>query len=316
MKVICNTKHDYPDSIYSWINYDEFLDDKKNLVYVYAIFGGELPDGYKNKIYFNVEEPNGLYHSSKLFPERELSGRILNHDWTAILQMCYHSTEWLRNVLGYKQYQWVAHFPMFDFKYLPSANTEKIYDLMYQGNIHGYKREFSQCIDIMTKYKYVWTCISAEHDPRKTHILVQYPEKLKLMAQSKMTIIDNRLFEPYPGAFVSNITKLPQWNLNEAFSHIKEGIMPQFKIKATEHMLTRTLCLVKRNDWNVMELHGFEEGEHFLYYDDIYELKSLIDECLANWSNCEAIVENAFNKAKKENSSEAFYTQYLKPYDI
>lgn len=314
MKVIFDGKYDYPDQLYHWIKYDEFIDDKKNLVYVYGIFDGDLPEDYKNKIYFNVEEPNGLYHSGKLLHDRELGGKILSHNWTKILQMCPYSTEWLVNCLGYTNYVHVQNFPLFEFKHLPEVWPEKIYDLMYQGSIYG--PYFSSYIDVMTKYKYVWTCKSTAHDSRKTFIDVPFLEKIRLMCLSKMTVVDNRIFEPFPGSFLQNASRLPQWQLNEAFTHAHEGFMPQFKVKALEHMLTKALCIVKKSEWDIMERMGFKDGEHFIYFEEDYELESTIQQCFSEWEACQIIIENAYQKVRAENSAAAFYTRYLKQYDI
>ena len=317
MKSFFQNYLDYPDQIYSFIDFSEFQDDKKNLYYVYGIFTAEIPEGYKNRIYYNVEEPNGLFHTGKLLSERVVAGRQLNHGWTQILQMCPYSTDWLRNVLGQTQYVQCNHFPLFDFKIIPDlANTPKIYDFMFQGSLHGYKKEFSKAIDIMTGYKHVWCTLQTDApDPRKTHINVPYAEKIKLCAQTKMTILDNRLYEAYPGEYVQKVKSLPEWQKNEAFSHIEEGTLPQFKVKGLEHMITRGLCLVKRDHWDIMERLGFKDGEHFLYFDEFYELDSVVQECLSNWDACEVIIENAYQKVYSECSAKAFYERYLKPYD-
>lgn len=315
MKVLFDGRFDYKDSSYFYNSFDNFLDDKKNLIYVYGIFAGELPNEYKNKIYLNIEEPNGLYHSGKLLPERELNGRILNYDWDVIYQICPYSTEWLNKIIGDNKYKFIDNILVCDSKYFPNINEPKIFDVMYQGSIHGYKQEFSSYIDIITKFNYIWTSLSDFHDSRKTHIKLSYIEKLKLHSKCKITIIDNLLYDPHPNAFATNIRKLPQWNLNEAFSHIDYGIMPQLKGKFFESMICKVLVLVQRGPWNIMEKFGFTEGEHFLYFDDPLDLNSTIQGCLAEWNYCEKIVEKAYNKIITENSIDAIYNKYLKQYD-
>ena len=314
MHTIFDGKYDYPDMNYNFFNFNKFFDDNKNLLYVYGIFADELPTGYKNRIYFNIEEPNGLYHSGKLLHERELNNRVLSYDWTKILQICPYSTKWLRESLGDSRYEFVKNVPVCNDEYFPKPE-EKIYDLFYQGSIHGCRREFSACIDAMTKFKYVWTSLSDEPDTRKTHIKVPFLQKLKLESQCKITVVDNLLYDPHPGAFATNIRRLPNWQQNEAFSHIDAGIMPQFKVKLLESMMCRVLILAQKLPWNIMEDFGFVEGEHFLYFEEPYELEQLIKECLSNWDYCQTITENAYNKAINENSITSFYNTYLKSYD-
>ena len=80
--------------------------------------------------------------------------------------------------------------------------------------------------------------------------------------------------------------------------------------------MCKTLVLVQKNPWDIMEKHGYTEGEHFLYFDDAYDLDSLIKGCFSEWNYCEKIIENAYKKSLNENSIQAFYDKYLKPYDI
>ena len=131
-----------------------------------------------------------------------------------------------------------------------------------------------------------------------------------------MTIIENLVHESKEGAFSKNIKQIPNWNLNEAFSYLSEGIMPQFKSKMIESMMCRTLVLVQKSPWDVMERNGYVEGEHFLYFDDAHDLDSTIQGCLAEWDYCEKIIENAYKKSLDENSPQAIYNRYLKRYDI
>lgn len=313
MKVLFDGKHDYPDTNYYYYDWKDFEDDSKNLLYIYGIYGEKIPLEYKNKIYLNAEEPNGLYHSGKLLFERDLNGVIAPDVWTIIYQICPYSTDWMRDVHGDDRFKFLKHCPMCAKKYYPTLDAPKIYDFFYQGSLHG--DEMTKSIDIIKNYKYVWTSLSDYPDSRKTHYKTPYLEKLKLLSQCKAAIVFNGLYENQPGAFLRNISRLPNWKLNEAFSHAHLGVMPQFKGKLLEHMLCKTLALVNRQPWDIMERFGFEEGEHFLYFDEVEDIPALYQECLSNWDYCERIINNAYNKVTTENSMEAIYNKYLKPYN-
>jgi hypothetical protein len=316
MKVLLDSTYEVPESDIFYYNFNKYLDDRKNLIFVHGIFGENLPEGYKNKIYLNLEEPNGLYHSAKLLTDRELGGRIVSHDWTKIYQICPYSTKWLHDILGDTRYEFMDNFPIADNVYFPNPVEPKIYDTVYQGSIQGYRREFSPYIDEITKFKYIYMSISDGPDPRRTHFRLPYLEKLKLLSQCKMTIVDNRLYDPHPGAFATNCRKLPKWNENEAFSHIDFGVMPQMKLKLFSSSICRVLTLAQKSPWDVMEKFGFVEGEHFFYFEDPSDLNSLIQGCLAEWSYCEKMIEKMFIKVSTENSIDAIYAKYLKQYDI
>jgi hypothetical protein len=314
MKVIFDGKYDYPDSNYYYYHWEEFEDGNMNLLYVYGIFDGEPSSEYKNRIYFNAEEPNGLYHSGKLLQERDLYGKIISNNWTKIYQLCPYSTRWLRDSMKDERYDLLGHLPICHSKYYPDPHTPKLYETFYQGTIHS--EEMSILIDALRNgHTFNWTTISDVPDSRQTHHKIPFPQKLQLLAQSKITVELNSLYEPYQGAFVRNIQKLANWQYNEAFSHIELGIMPQFKTRVVEDMLCKTLVLAKRGYWTIMEEFGYKENEHFIYFDSIDQLPDLINECLSNWNYCQQIVDNAYNKVSVENTIQSIYNRYLKPYN-
>jgi hypothetical protein len=332
MKVLYDGSAEAPDGNYEYYNWQKFDDNNMNLLYVYSIYKKIIPEiyyNYKNRIYFNIEEPNGLYHSSQLLCERD--GAKPNVDmFTKFHQLCPYSTDWMLNVHKDNRFEWMKFLPVWDDIYFPNPNEKKIYDVFYMGSLYGYlmqQNEISCGIDVITKYNYIWT--SQQIDPadsRRTHIRIPFLEKVKLQSQSKIAIEYSTLYEGYPGQFCEHITKLPQWKENEAFSHIKEGIMPQFKPRIYENMMCKTLILQKRNPWNLMEKFGLEEGVHFLYFDsEMYttptglkcnsNLKETIDACLSDWDYCQKIVDNAYEYAMKYCTINALYKRYFEPYD-
>ena len=50
------------------------------------------------------------------------------------------------------------------------------------------------------------------------------------------------------------IKSYSQWESNEAFKEVeKRNVMPQFKTRAHEAAISRTLNLVQRDPWNIIE---------------------------------------------------------------
>jgi len=60
-------------------------------------------------------------------------------------------------------------------------------------------------------------------------------------------------------------------------------------------MCTKTLNLVKRDPWNVIE-KWFEEGKHFIYWDDISDLQEKLKDVAENYENYESIVDAAHKR--------------------
>jgi spore maturation protein CgeB len=62
--------------------------------------------------------------------------------------------------------------------------------------------------------------------------------------------------------------------------------------------------LVKRDPWNAIEFF-YEPEKEFLYYDDEEELPGLIEKISSNWNDYKHIVDNAYDKAMKNFTTEA-----------
>jgi hypothetical protein len=91
--------------------------------------------------------------------------------------------------------------------------------------------------------------------------------------------------------------------------------MPQIKGRVIEAAANKSLVLVLKDEWNVIE-HFHTPNEHFLYFDSIDKLEDKINECLNNWDFCEKIIDNMYNNYIENYTLEKFYQRHLKKYDI
>ena len=73
------------------------------------------------------------------------------------------------------------------------------------------------------------------------------------------------------------------------------GIVPQFKSRVNEAAASRTLNLVKKDPWNVIEYY-YRPDEDFVYYENDEDLRYTIKSILSNWDDYKPIVDNAYNK--------------------
>jgi hypothetical protein len=63
-------------------------------------------------------------------------------------------------------------------------------------------------------------------------------------------------------------------------------------------MVCKSICLVKKDPWNVIE-QWFKPDEHFLYWETLDELNSLIENIDNNFDDYLNIANNAFEAVKK-----------------
>ena len=63
--------------------------------------------------------------------------------------------------------------------------------------------------------------------------------------------------------------------------------------------------LVKRDPWNIIE-YWFEPDKEFIYYDNEEDLPEIINGILSNWEDYESIIDNAFEKAINNYTTDHF----------
>ena len=92
------------------------------------------------------------------------------------------------------------------------------------------------------------------------------------------------------------ISNLKSTSNIEAFKSIDKvyetAMMPQFKTRMVEAAACKTLMLIYKDDWNIIE-EWFEPNKHFLYWESFEQLENLISEVSTNYEKYWPIVEAA-----------------------
>jgi hypothetical protein len=98
---------------------------------------------------------------------------------------------------------------------------------------------------------------------------------------------------------ISAIKSYEGWEDNDAFQEVDgQGVKPQFKTRVHEAAISKTLNLVYRDRWNVVEDY-YEPDKEFIYFDSHLDLKNKIRDISNDWENYSEIVENAYQKSMK-----------------
>ena len=137
-----------------------------------------------------------------------------------------------------------------------------------------------------------------------TGILAPRRELWETLRKTKVMPMANIL--PLREVHRQNLNFIPDWRNNEAFSHADELIAPQMKTRAVEAAFNKTLSLVKRDPWNVIE-NWFEPDVDFIYFDRYEDLPSIIRGIVNDWDDYKPIVESAYNKAMTTLSSQVLF---------
>ena len=189
----------------------------------------------------------------------------------------------------------------------------------------------------MQLFNYV--VVSNSDDPRVTHRSASYEEKMKLMAQSKITIVHNLHF--MDSFHVANLQTIPDYSNNQAFAQVPrvnsniplsirriittalrlfrkftktyektEILVPHIKSRTFEAAFSRSLMLVQKDPFNVIEKF-FEPNTEFVYYEP-GELKQKLAEVLKNYQDYKPIIDRAYQRAIENYTSDAFFNAHLK----
>jgi hypothetical protein len=239
----------------------------------------------KPSVYIDFEAPN----YSTIIDERP---NYYNFDY--IVSICPYTTAY-QNTL--KNNHFSCYFPIHPINL---KNIRKKFDVIYTGQMHSTKLE--QLLSVMTDYRYV--NVSFTKSKLVTHRNISYAKKMKLVSQSRVSIIHNLVFPNYP------LSDYPQ-ALALGFNS-KNNVYPQLKSRAFEAAICKSLMLVLKDDYNIIENY-FTPDSDFIYFSNKNELEYLISDAKNNPNKYESTVTNAYNKCVSLYAVENFLTDFIYP---
>ena len=285
---------DKDTNAYHW-KLNELSNDDSNVVLMYGFnsainkeFHNKCKD-YDRKIYFNNWVPCEFCHTEVI---GGLNAFEYDLFFDEIYSICPYTTKWLNSMYGTDRYKYI--FYPYDKRLIPDKQ-QKLYDVIYHGNIHV--KEHVECLQVMSEFNYRYI---NQHENGYgsyiTDINLPYKEKIKKIAQTKISVCYN--FCPVRPQDVEPIKSYERWYENKAFSEVgKKNIFPQLKgARMHEAAMSRTLNLVQRDNWNVVE-DWYIPDKEFIYFDDSNDLKNKITDILNNWDNYSKLIDNAYNKS-------------------
>lgn len=289
MKIVHNNLGEYADVINSYYDVHRFDDNSsEEVLFVgYNTSTDELLKSryanYKRKVYINLEAPCSFLSYT---PNTIESQSFFNEVYT----ICPYTADWLNKSENTATRYIPIPFPFRKGCY-GNINHPKQYDAIYMGHVFG--EEHHQIIDLIRKYTYCFCSIGQIHNPYITHRNISSQLKWELLCKSKVSIALN-LLHPN-GSHISELKKYNGWENNKCFSQNPIKHIPQFKPRIIEAACCKTLNLVMKDDWNVIE-KWFEPGKEFIYWSTISELRDIIDDVRINFKNYESIINNAYIK--------------------
>lgn len=186
-----------------------------------------------------------------------------------------------------------------------SFNKES--DIVYSGHYHN--PMISNFIKTLHNNDIDYRVINSSNDIYTTNPNCSYLEKLKLYSQSKMALCYNLLF-----ISDDNIPRYKQFlnaDKNLAFAYLDHNIMPQIKSRVFEAAFNKSLILCLKDPWNIIEMF-FEPEKEFIYFENEFDFLEKVLYIKNNYKEFEYIIENAYQKAINNYTTQHFYEKYLK----
>lgn len=290
MKIVSDMSGDYTDGVPAHLKLEEYSTWSANQVLFYGYSSVENPSIQKTYESFGRKTLLNLWTPCEYMNQGDRHGRHALSQvnfFDEVYTICPHTIEWHKTQFEGPSYKYIFH--PFDGSYSPK-DYEKDADVCYFGGVHG--PDHQEMVDVMTQFDY--RLISMISGELVTHHDVPHRTKLDLVAKTKISLCCNLL--PLEDIHIGFIKQYPRWDKNEAFSHVDKRIAPQYKCRAAEAAFCRSLLMVKRDPWNLIE-HYFVPDEEFIYFDSKEDLTEKITEVLANYDKYEGMIEKAHQRS-------------------
>lgn len=260
----------------------------------------------KRVVRLEFEEPNKFFRGENF--------DSYDYDFYKVFTLCPYTSSYL-NARQNRNLREPIFFP-FNSLHIPK-NSQKKYDIIYTGHLIS-KPIFN---DIRKISKFNYCLVSNSSSKYVTHNGVGYEQKIKLISESKITLVHNLLYPTF--SHLRKVWLYEDWELNEAFKMLpnkkqfyhfflnrEQMLVPQLKSRAFEAAFSKSLILCKKDPFNIIENY-FEAGKEFVYFED-GKLEETIENILSSYEDYAEIIDNAYRRAVKEYTTEAFFNKFLK----
>lgn len=208
--------------------------------------------------------------------------------FTDVYCVCPFTCQFMNDHYGYEKFKYIP-YPYTNRTVTEFGNYDA--DCSWMGSIHG--QDHISAVEVMQNFKYKFltsqrnTWMRHPYEFNKcTHVMLSNEEKLIELSKCKSSLSFNMIY----------MSPASKKNDGRAFEKFEEGIMPQFKVRSHEIASCKSLMLVKKDPWNLVE-DFYEPEKEFLYFETFDELKDIIQDISVNFSKYEGIIESAYNRS-------------------
>lgn len=286
MKIISGFGSNYPEDPVKYFDFDKL----NNINFYYGLQHHEPEPGRYN-IILDLEMPQ--FHD----------GRIDHYNkFDKVLCLCPYNCELINRKNNFNK--WIPVFFPTNTQY-SFPNEIKTHNVCYFGLTRN------PIITDMTKIADPHGLVTGRYGgiphEKITHQNLNYYDKMKLIASSKINLIHNTLYLPttcFPDVIISKYYDC------EAYKYLEtDNYYPQLKSRGFEAAFNKSLMLVLKDRFNVFE-KWFEPEKEFIYFT-IETLDEQLKEILSNYNNYQHVIDRAYDKAINNYTTQHFIEKYV-----
>ena len=306
MKIVCNWSDDVMWGVVPYIHksLEKFNDDNSDSV---------LMNGAAWIYNHKIKEPYKDYKRRcllALWSPCEFTAKVGYHHFdhydffTEVYCVCPFTCKFMNEHYGYEKFKYIS-YPFTNLSVTEFGNYDA--DCSWMGSIHG--DDHIKAIEVLMNFNYKFitsqknTWMRHPYEFRKcTHVNLSNDDKLKELSRCRSSLSFNMIYMS-PSSKNNNF---------DVFDRFDEGIMPQFKVRTHEITSSKSLMLVKRDPWNLIE-DFYEPKKEFLYFDNFEQLAAMIYDISTNFEKYKPIIEAAYERSKDYTIEKLYH--YIKEDD-
>ena len=202
--------------------------------------------------------------------------------------VCPLTCRFMNKHFGYEKFHYTP-YPFTNYSVKDFYNYDS--DCCWVGAVHGddhikgLEGLFNFDYKFITTLKNTWMRHPYEFQ-KHTHLGLSSEDKLIEMSKCRSSLSFNMIY----------MSPASQSNDFDVFEHFDRGIMPQFKVRTHEITSSKSLMLVKKDPWNLVE-DFYEPDKEFIYFETFPELQERIQDIKDNFDSYKNIIEKAYERS-------------------
>ena len=202
--------------------------------------------------------------------------------------VCPLTCRFMNKHFGYEKFHYTP-YPFTNYSVKEFYNYDA--DCSWVGSVHG--SDHIEGLEVLFNfdYKFITTLKNTwmQHPyefQKHTHLGLSPHDKLVEMSKCRSSLSFNMIY----------MSPASQSNDFDVFELFDKGIMPQFKVRTHEITSSKSLMLVKKDPWNLVE-DFYEPDKEFIYFETFPELHERIEDIKKNFTDYENIIEKAYERS-------------------